>query len=127
MIQQLVAVVEIEARKQAAMEIRLLTKNKSENRLKIARNVVIKPLISLLLSSNLQFQEYGVTAILNLCARTVVTGTIKCWRVNNISKLPSGSDQFSSISSGSGFSGGISKATLRVRCWGKATAWQKMF
>ncbi|KAM1267759.1 hypothetical protein EV2_000148 [Malus domestica] len=60
--------------------------------------------------------------LVNLCARIVITGTIKCWRVDNISELPSGSDQFSSISSGSGFSGGISKATLRVRCWGKATA-----
>ncbi|KAM1986732.1 hypothetical protein ACFX15_034082 [Malus domestica] len=58
MIQQLVAVLEAvstEARKQAAMEIRLLAKNKLKNRLKIARNVVIKPLISLLLSSDLQF------------------------------------------------------------------------
>ncbi|XP_070677862.1 uncharacterized protein [Malus domestica] len=54
----LVAVLEAvstEARKQAAMEIRLLAKNKLKNRLKIARNVVIKPLISLLLSSDLQF------------------------------------------------------------------------
>ncbi|KAM1346698.1 hypothetical protein ACFX13_036724 [Malus domestica] len=54
MIQLLVAVLEAgstKARKQAAMEIRLLAKNKSENRLKIARNV--KPLISLLLSYDL--------------------------------------------------------------------------
>ncbi|KAM2054268.1 hypothetical protein ACFX1T_003817 [Malus domestica] len=56
-IQQLVAVLEAgstEAQKQAAMEIRLLAKNKSENRLKIARNGAIKPLISLLSSSDLQ-------------------------------------------------------------------------
>ncbi|CAN6583102.1 unnamed protein product [Malus baccata var. baccata] len=69
LIQQLVAVLEdgsIEEQKQAAMEIRLLAKNKSENRLKIARNGAIKPLISLLSSTDLQLQEYGVTAILNL-------------------------------------------------------------
>ncbi|XP_068344162.1 U-box domain-containing protein 14-like [Pyrus communis] len=69
MIQQLVAVLEAgstEEQKQAAMEIRLLAKNKSENRLKIARNGAIKPLLSLLSSSDLQLQEYGVTAILNL-------------------------------------------------------------
>ncbi|KAM0972562.1 hypothetical protein EV1_020011 [Malus domestica] len=69
MIQQLITVLEVgstEARKQAAMEIRLLAKNKFKNQLKIARNGVIKPLISLLLSSDLQFQEYGITAILNL-------------------------------------------------------------
>jgi len=56
----------IEEQKQAAMEIRLLAKNKPENRLKIARAGAIKPLISLLSSSDLQLQEYGVTAILNL-------------------------------------------------------------
>ncbi|KAM1302101.1 hypothetical protein ACFX2H_013057 [Malus domestica] len=43
----------IEARKQATMEIRLLAKNKFKNRLKITRNGMIKPLISLLLSSDL--------------------------------------------------------------------------
>ncbi|KAM2349848.1 hypothetical protein ACFX1X_013304 [Malus domestica] len=42
-----------EARKQATMEIRLLAKNKLKNRLKITRNGMIKPLISLLLSSDL--------------------------------------------------------------------------
>ncbi|KAM0977503.1 hypothetical protein ACFX13_020599 [Malus domestica] len=47
------------------MEIGLLAKNKSENQLKIARNGVIKPLISLILSSDPQFQEYGITVILN--------------------------------------------------------------
>ncbi|CAO2817762.1 unnamed protein product [Amaranthus hypochondriacus] len=56
----------IEEQKQAAMEIRLLAKNKPENRLKIAQAGAIKPLISLILSSDLQLQEYGVTAILNL-------------------------------------------------------------
>ncbi|KAL1345002.1 hypothetical protein HN51_018792 [Arachis hypogaea] len=56
----------IEDQKQAAMEIRLLAKNKPENRLKIAKAGAIKPLISLISSQDLQLQEYGVTAILNL-------------------------------------------------------------
>ncbi|KAI3777360.1 hypothetical protein L1987_47160 [Smallanthus sonchifolius] len=56
----------IDDQKQAAMEIRLLAKNNPENRLKIARAGAIRPLISLLSSSDLQLQEYGVTAILNL-------------------------------------------------------------
>ncbi|KAH7567525.1 hypothetical protein ACOSP7_010526 [Xanthoceras sorbifolium] len=69
LIRQLVADLEscsIDEQKQAAMEIRLLAKNKSENRLKIAKAGAIKPLISLIASSDLQLQEYGVTAILNL-------------------------------------------------------------
>ncbi|XP_071711076.1 U-box domain-containing protein 4-like [Rutidosis leptorrhynchoides] len=56
----------IDDQKQAAMELRLLAKNKPENRLKIARAGAIKPLISLISSSDLQLQEYGVTAVLNL-------------------------------------------------------------
>lgn len=56
----------IDEQKQAAMEIRLLAKNKPENRLKIAKAGAIKPLISLMSSPDLQLQEYGVTAILNL-------------------------------------------------------------
>lgn len=56
----------IDIQKQAAMELRLLAKNKQENRLKIAENGAVKPLISLISSSDLQLQEYGVTAILNL-------------------------------------------------------------
>ncbi|EXB43805.1 U-box domain-containing protein 4 [Morus notabilis] len=55
LIRQLVSDLEscsIEDQKQAAMEIRLLAKNKSENRLKIAKAGAL--------------QEYGVTAILNL-------------------------------------------------------------
>ncbi|XP_050364262.1 U-box domain-containing protein 4 [Argentina anserina] len=68
-IRQLVGVLEsdsIDEQKQAAMEIRLLAKNTSENRIKIAKSGAIRPLISLLSSSDLQLQEYGVTAILNL-------------------------------------------------------------
>ncbi|KAK9740244.1 hypothetical protein RND81_03G021900 [Saponaria officinalis] len=56
----------IDYQKQAALEIRLLAKNKPENRLKIAQAGAIKPLISLLSSADSQLQEYGVTAILNL-------------------------------------------------------------
>jgi hypothetical protein len=39
------------------MEIRLFSKNKSANRLKIPKSGSIKPLISLLSSSDLQLQE----------------------------------------------------------------------
>lgn len=56
----------IDEQKQAAMEIRLLAKNKPENRIKIARAGAIKPLISLIASSDPQLQEHGVTAILNI-------------------------------------------------------------
>nr|GMD84936.1 U-box domain-containing protein 4-like [Ipomoea batatas]GMD93862.1 U-box domain-containing protein 4-like [Ipomoea batatas] len=56
----------IDAIKQAAMELRLLAKNKPENRIKIARAGAIKPLISLISSTDPQLLEYGVTAILNL-------------------------------------------------------------
>ncbi|KAJ6724867.1 U BOX DOMAIN-CONTAINING [Salix viminalis] len=48
------------------MEIRLLAKNRPENRLKIAKTGAVKPLISLISSSDSQLQEYGVTAIFNL-------------------------------------------------------------
>ncbi|KAF9668478.1 hypothetical protein SADUNF_Sadunf14G0007700 [Salix dunnii] len=69
LIRQLVSGLEscsIDEQKQAAMEIRLLAKNKPNDRLKIAKAGAIKPLISLILSSDSQLQEYGVTAILNL-------------------------------------------------------------
>ncbi|CAN1274482.1 U-box domain-containing protein 4 [Linum perenne] len=56
----------IDEQKQAAMEIRLLAKNKPENRLKIAKAGAIRPLISLVSSTDSQLQEYGVTALLNL-------------------------------------------------------------
>ncbi|KAG2692387.1 hypothetical protein I3760_08G051500 [Carya illinoinensis] len=69
LIRQLVSDLEscsIEEQKQAAMEIRLLTKNKPENRLKIAKAGAVKPLISLVSSTDPHLQEHGVTAILNL-------------------------------------------------------------
>ena len=56
----------IEEQKQVAMEIRLVAKNKPENRLKIAKADAIKPLISLISLADPQLQEYGVTTILKL-------------------------------------------------------------
>ncbi|XP_019258117.1 PREDICTED: protein spotted leaf 11-like [Nicotiana attenuata] len=69
LIEQLVSDVEsslIDEQNQVATEIILLAKNKLENRIKIARPGAIKPLISLIASSDPQLQENGVTAILNL-------------------------------------------------------------
>ncbi|OVA07660.1 Armadillo [Macleaya cordata] len=69
LIRQLVSDLEscsVDVQRQAAMEIRLLAKNKPENRLKIAQEGAVRPLISLISSSDTQLQEYGVTAILNL-------------------------------------------------------------
>ncbi|KAL2498163.1 ARM repeat superfamily protein [Abeliophyllum distichum] len=57
---------DIDDQKQAAMGIRLLAKNKPENRIKIAIAGAIKPLVSIISSNDAQLQEYGVTAILNL-------------------------------------------------------------
>lgn len=86
LIRQLVADLDscsIDSQRHAALELRLLAKNKTENRLKIARAGAVKPLISLIQSSDLQLQEYGVTAILNIsiCSETkdliVAAGAIK--------------------------------------------------
>ncbi|PWA45463.1 ARM repeat superfamily protein [Artemisia annua] len=68
-IQQLVSDLEsdsIDDQKQAAMELRLLAKNKPDNRVKIARAGAIRPLILLISSPDYELQEHGVTAILNL-------------------------------------------------------------
>lgn len=73
----------LDKQKQAARKIRLLTKNKSENRVRIADAGAIKPLINLISSSDPQAQRYGVTAILNLSIcdqnreRIVVDGAIE--------------------------------------------------
>lgn len=56
----------LEEQRQAALELRLLAKNQSENRLRIARAGAVRPLVALVSSSDLQLQEYGVTALLNL-------------------------------------------------------------
>ncbi|KAK8937959.1 U-box domain-containing protein 4 [Platanthera guangdongensis] len=57
----------IEHQRRAAMELRLLAKHSSENRLKIARAGAVRPLVvSLLSHSDPMLQENGVTAILNL-------------------------------------------------------------
>lgn len=58
---------DVDVQKQAAMELRLLSKNNPDNRIKIATAGAIKPLIAIVSSSDdTQLQEYGVTAILNL-------------------------------------------------------------
>ncbi|XP_020223587.1 putative serine/threonine-protein kinase-like protein CCR3 [Cajanus cajan] len=54
----------------------------------------------------------------HVCATEVGGGAVRCWRTGDTFQLPSGSDQFASISSGSGFSCGILKNDSRVRCWG---------
>lgn len=46
---------------------------------------------------------------------------MKCWREDRAFQLPSGSDRFVSISSGSGFSCGILRESLWVRCWGSSS------
>nr|KYP35942.1 Putative serine/threonine-protein kinase-like protein CCR3 [Cajanus cajan] len=61
-----------------------------------------------------------------VCATVVGAGTASCWRTNAAFELPSGSDRFSSISSGSGFSCGILKGSDRVRCWGVGSVARKM-
>ncbi|KAK4745640.1 hypothetical protein SAY87_011952 [Trapa incisa] len=69
LIRQLVADLQscsIDEQRHAAMELRLLAKNKQENRIRIARAGAIKPLIALISSTDSQLQECGVTAILNL-------------------------------------------------------------
>ncbi|KAG7029307.1 U-box domain-containing protein 4 [Cucurbita argyrosperma subsp. argyrosperma] len=63
LIQQLVLDLEscsIDEQKQAAMEIRLLAKNKPENRLRIAKAGAVRPLISLISCTDPQLQEYGL-------------------------------------------------------------------
>ncbi|PRQ59441.1 putative protein kinase RLK-Pelle-CR4L family [Rosa chinensis] len=59
----------------------------------------------------------------HICATVVGSGAVKCWREDDGTfQLPSASDQFGSVSSGSGFSCGISKNDSRVRCWGTSTS-----
>ncbi|KAF4353390.1 hypothetical protein F8388_016339 [Cannabis sativa] len=58
----------------------------------------------------------------HICATVVGTGALKCWRNDSSFKFPpSGSDRFSSISSGLGFSCGILRDNNRVRCWGSVS------
>ncbi|KAL2333415.1 hypothetical protein Fmac_014628 [Flemingia macrophylla] len=54
----------------------------------------------------------------HVCATEVGGGEVRCWRAGDTFQLPSGSEQFASISSGSGFSCGILKNGSLVRCWG---------
>ncbi|KAF7830942.1 putative serine/threonine-protein kinase-like protein CCR3 [Senna tora] len=53
-----------------------------------------------------------------VCTTFVGSGTVTCWRTAP-AFYSSVSDQFASISSGSGFSCGILKNNSRVRCWGE--------
>ncbi|KAI4340837.1 hypothetical protein MLD38_025638 [Melastoma candidum] len=56
----------LDLRRRAAFELRLLTKNKPDICSRIDRADAIKPLVSLISSSDPQLQEYCVTAILNI-------------------------------------------------------------
>ncbi|XP_061373650.1 receptor kinase-like protein Xa21 [Gastrolobium bilobum] len=47
-----------------------------------------------------------------------VCTTVGCWRTNDTFQLPSGSDEFASISSRYGFSCGILRIGSLVKCWG---------
>ncbi|KAK7311059.1 hypothetical protein RJT34_08945 [Clitoria ternatea] len=57
----------------------------------------------------------------HVCATVVGVGRVTCWRTSATFQMPSGSDQFASISSGYGFSCGILKNSSLVRCWGDST------
>lgn len=52
-----------------------------------------------------------------VCALVNNTGDLKCWRAGR-DRLPQGTNQFVSISSGIGFSCGILKNNYNVLCWG---------
>ncbi|EEF30352.1 ubiquitin-protein ligase, putative [Ricinus communis] len=60
----------------AAEELRLLAKNKMENRIIIGRSGAITPLLSLLYSGVKQTQEHAVTALLNLSINEEVKSMI---------------------------------------------------
>ncbi|RZB73010.1 putative serine/threonine-protein kinase-like protein CCR3 [Glycine soja] len=62
----------------------------------------------------------------HVCATAVGDGTVRCWRTGDTFRNPSGSDQFASISSGSGFSCGILKNGSKVRCWGDTNVAQQI-
>ncbi|OAY85834.1 U-box domain-containing protein 4 [Ananas comosus] len=56
----------VESLRRAAMELRLLAKHNTENRLRIAGAGAVRPLVALLAHADPQLQEHGVTALLNL-------------------------------------------------------------
>ncbi|KAJ0973699.1 hypothetical protein J5N97_015664 [Dioscorea zingiberensis] len=66
----------IDSQRLAAMELRLLAKHSPENRLRIVRAGAVRPLISLISSSDSLLQEHGVTAIFNLSLRDENKGLI---------------------------------------------------
>lgn len=53
-----------------------------------------------------------------ICAPVNGTPSVKCWRRNKSFSLPPADDEFASISSGFGFSCGVSVKSTHVRCWG---------
>ncbi|KAL3717990.1 hypothetical protein ACJRO7_003170 [Eucalyptus globulus] len=53
-----------------------------------------------------------------ICAQVNGTKSVKCWRGNKSFSLPPEDDELTSISSGFGFSCGVSVNSTRVRCWG---------
>ncbi|KAI3419477.1 Protein kinase domain-containing protein [Psidium guajava] len=54
----------------------------------------------------------------HICAQVNGTKPVKCWRRSKSFFLPPEDDEFTSVSSGFGFSCGISAKSTRVRCWG---------
>ncbi|CAI0415851.1 unnamed protein product [Linum tenue] len=63
-----------------------------------------------------------------VCSTTAAAGTVRCWRGDEStrSQLPPSGERFSEISSGYGFSCGISVNGSRIRCWGSQPIAQRI-
>ncbi|CAI0415919.1 unnamed protein product [Linum tenue] len=63
-----------------------------------------------------------------VCSTTAAAGTVRCWRGDESSRsqLPPSGERFSEISSGYGFSCGISVNGSRIRCWGSQPIAQRI-
>lgn len=60
-----------------------------------------------------------------ICAVTYLNNSVRCWREDTnviFARIPDGSNQFRSVSSGLGFSCGILMTTKMVFCWGRNSA-----
>lgn len=60
-----------------------------------------------------------------ICAVTYLNNSVRCWREDKnviFARIPDGSHQFRSVSSGLGFSCGILMTTRRAFCWGRNSA-----
>lgn len=60
-----------------------------------------------------------------ICAVTYLNNSVRCWREDKnviFARIPDGSNQFRSVSSGLGFSCGILMTTKMVFCWGRNSA-----